>query len=68
MVDNEHFEKILRSAIRNDIVRKNRLPGPLSSDAERMLEKCADIELENLKWEQEVGCNIPYYHPTGGDE
>jgi len=59
------YEELLRRKIRNDIVRRNQLPGPLSYDAERMLEKCVDIEMENLESDLRYK---PSYRAWGDDE
>jgi hypothetical protein len=59
------YEDSIRRKIRNDIVRRNQLPGPLSYDAERMLEKCVEIEREILEYKQKYR---PSYRAWGDDE
>jgi len=45
------LEERLRSRIRNEIVRENRMRGPICYEAERMLDKIVDIRMEDLEYD-----------------
>ncbi|MEI7718954.1 MAG: hypothetical protein WCI72_03735 [archaeon] len=51
--ERQNLEESLRRSVRNDIVRRNQLRGPISGEAERMIDKCVEIEMENLEYQIE---------------
>lgn len=61
----ENDRESLRMKIRKDIIMRNQLRGNLSYEAERMLEKCVGIEMEDTQYQ-------PKYRPSfaawGDDE
>lgn len=63
--ERQSLEELLRRSIRNRIIRENRMSAPICYDAETMLDKCVDIEIENIKDAQRYR---PSYRAWGDDE
>jgi len=51
-----------RSDVRNEILRRNRISGPISIQAERLLEQVVNIELKYPSRKEEYD---PYYYASG---
>ena len=45
------LEERLRSRIKNEIIRENRLSGPICGEADRMLDKLVDMRMEDIAYD-----------------
>jgi hypothetical protein len=63
--EKQNLEESLRRSIRNDIIRRNQLRGPLSYDAEKIIDLCTEIEMENTHYERKYN---PLYQAGRDDE